>query len=644
MTEEYFHFTLGPVQGFIAQARRTRDFWAGSFLLSWLSAVAIKACQSQGATILFPIPDHAFMQALEGRAPAQFPNQGCIPNRFKASVPVPADFNPDLVIEAVNTTWIALGQHIWDKDLSTLHPPPSSKTKEIWDEQLGGFWEASWALVTDVSEHAAMDRRKGWRSHFPPTQPGVKCDLMDGWQELSGEDRPNTKRQNEALWTRLRGSQKTLTADLKDGESLCAMAYVKRRFARHFSDFSAQLPEGTSVYGWKVPTAVPSVSYMAAVHWIRRLLSSDLLDQNSLSSYHRAAADLVDGSYGEWQTNLRCLRDCKADTLFRRIASIDGQVFFDFMLENPNNFPDQHQAGITARYLRALQKGCKLEAPSPFYALLVMDGDQLGIQMSTTKNQKFISQGLQNFTNAVREVVDENNGFLIYAGGDDVLAVLPMDDALKCAAQIRRSYSKEFPIDGSIKTSISAAVVYAHIGTPLAKLIATGHQLLDNIAKAKTGRDSLAVEVHKPGGCQLRWSLPWARALNDEGEVKLEEFATVFANGIAENAGDFSNKFFFAIRDRIGMLSNEGKGGAMFDHDTAVDLLATIYLSAGHSDLSNIRPARARFKAARARIEPLYQQCRHYRRTATHVIEDLPIFSPDAALLARFLATKGVDA
>lgn len=28
-----FHFTLGPVQGFVAQARRTRDFWAGSFLL-----------------------------------------------------------------------------------------------------------------------------------------------------------------------------------------------------------------------------------------------------------------------------------------------------------------------------------------------------------------------------------------------------------------------------------------------------------------------------------------------------------------------------------------------------------------------------------------------------------------------------------
>ena len=47
----YFHFTLGPVQGFVSQARRTRDFWAGSFILSWLAAVAIKAVQHQKGDI-----------------------------------------------------------------------------------------------------------------------------------------------------------------------------------------------------------------------------------------------------------------------------------------------------------------------------------------------------------------------------------------------------------------------------------------------------------------------------------------------------------------------------------------------------------------------------------------------------------------
>ena len=50
---QYFHFTLGPVQGFVAQARRTRDFWAGSFLLSWLSGVAMAAVRRQQGQIQF---------------------------------------------------------------------------------------------------------------------------------------------------------------------------------------------------------------------------------------------------------------------------------------------------------------------------------------------------------------------------------------------------------------------------------------------------------------------------------------------------------------------------------------------------------------------------------------------------------------
>ena len=60
-SQKYFHFTLGPVQSFVAQARRTRDFWAGSFLLSWLSAVAIQAVKAQGGEVRFPIPDENYL-------------------------------------------------------------------------------------------------------------------------------------------------------------------------------------------------------------------------------------------------------------------------------------------------------------------------------------------------------------------------------------------------------------------------------------------------------------------------------------------------------------------------------------------------------------------------------------------------------
>jgi len=44
---ENVHFALGPVQGFVAQARRTRDLWSGSFILSYLSGCAMNAVREE---------------------------------------------------------------------------------------------------------------------------------------------------------------------------------------------------------------------------------------------------------------------------------------------------------------------------------------------------------------------------------------------------------------------------------------------------------------------------------------------------------------------------------------------------------------------------------------------------------------------
>ena len=45
---------LGPVQGFIATARRSRDLWFGSYILSELSKAVALALHTQGAKLIFP--------------------------------------------------------------------------------------------------------------------------------------------------------------------------------------------------------------------------------------------------------------------------------------------------------------------------------------------------------------------------------------------------------------------------------------------------------------------------------------------------------------------------------------------------------------------------------------------------------------
>ncbi|HEU5014885.1 MAG TPA: type III-B CRISPR-associated protein Cas10/Cmr2, partial [Roseiflexaceae bacterium] len=58
MAEYLFLFTIGPVQDFIAAARRTRDLWAGSQLLSELSRTAAKTLRDDyDAQLIFPAPD-----------------------------------------------------------------------------------------------------------------------------------------------------------------------------------------------------------------------------------------------------------------------------------------------------------------------------------------------------------------------------------------------------------------------------------------------------------------------------------------------------------------------------------------------------------------------------------------------------------
>ena len=53
-----FLVSIGPVQDFIASARRTRDLWFGSWLLSELSKAAAQEIvnTSTGNSLIFPAP------------------------------------------------------------------------------------------------------------------------------------------------------------------------------------------------------------------------------------------------------------------------------------------------------------------------------------------------------------------------------------------------------------------------------------------------------------------------------------------------------------------------------------------------------------------------------------------------------------
>lgn len=642
---KFFHFTLGPVQGFVAQARRTRDFWAGSFLLSWLAGVAMAEVKRQGGAIHFPVPPDDYLEWITNDAKqGEPPRQGAIPNRFKAfSAQVPEGFKGGLVADCIRAAWMALAEHVWVNDgLGELDR--SGATRAIWKRQHANFWDISWVITGDDEDSSVMDQRKNWRSHYATEgEPGVKCMVMDGWQELSGCERPIKEKIGE-FWNRLRESDRTLTTDLAEGEYLCGLAYVKRRFVRHFHDFRCALPSGLSVRGWPLSAGMPSISYMAAVHWLERILT--LGDDNEIRTLLEAAKK-VQGSRDEWETRINCLRAAagkwNAENPRRQLLALDASMFFEHVQENArrNGFEPEHVNQLR-RVLSDLGRKHQdiLDAPSPFYALLLMDGDSLGSHMSDKAKQTAITTGLERFTRGVPGIIEAHNGFLIYAGGDDVLAILPMEDAMQCASAVRRHYLASFEGTG-IPTTISAAIEYAHVKTPLGQILADAHHLLDDVAKDGAGRDALAVRVWKPGGLALEWAQPWEVALRPDGQLEIEHITERLRVRIQDDV-QLSNKFFFKIEERFQFLNPpDEKTKAILSADEAADLLAVDFVNSADNRKT------LDMKAARDFIEPLLVQSRAVTRDLLQ--EDSSKWDrsnkvcADAALLVRFLAHKGVE-
>lgn len=645
MSDQYFHLTIGPVQAFVAQARRTRDFWAGSFILSFLSSVAMSAVRQQGGEIQFPVPDDNYLKWLEGSAGADDPRplQGSVPNRFKAlEVVVDQDFEPKAVVDAISNAWKVLAETVWAADLAPVAGNDSIH-RQIWDRQINGFWDISWCLTEDKAVSNLLDRRKNWRSHILPDEPGVKCSLMEGFQELSGAECPGEA--VRGFWRRVREVDVTLARDCREDEHLCAIAFVKRRFAHYFDQFALELPAvarhpAKEVLGWGVPKTVPSVAYLAAAPWLAASIRASAGNDDSLRTI-KALQQSMEQLDVPWEGNLlRCIREACADVGREgwRWSQVNGQYLFapsvyQLIKEARRNgsllADDVQYLETVNRKLGELKRQTGLGDPSPFYAVLLMDGDSLGAQMSDPSKQQGISKALNAFNQGVPEIVQDHNGFLVYAGGDDVLALLPQPDAITCAQALQQLYAECFdeqnrmPGATQISTSISGAIEFAHYKSPLTRILEDAHQLLDDVAKEAAGRDSLAIRVWKPGGLFAQWSAPWSIS------ESLRRAAEQVANHLR---GDLSRSFFFkleALIEQLGLADSHE-----FEEQTVKSLVRAAWTHTGNK-LDELPDAMD---------STLLEACRVVSREIGKNQQAIVIrtnrFSPGALRLMQFLGTE----
>ncbi|MGH7916965.1 MAG: type III-B CRISPR-associated protein Cas10/Cmr2, partial [Candidatus Binataceae bacterium] len=374
----HLHLSIGPVQAFVKQSRRTRDLWASSYLLSFLTGHALCGAKTAGATVISPRTDNDPMLLRLENPANEAPLMGSLPNQF--TLELPANTMPGAVAKAARQAFDAAWRHVCEavwarfmEDAAAL----GNETRTIWDLQINGFWEFMW-VAGSADETGLLARRKLWRTHWLSEEPGDKCSLMPDFQELSGYVRATQRQAQEDFWNRVRSRMPAL--DLDERERLCAIAMVKRLYPR----------VAEKALGWPVDVVHwPSTVDMAAAPWAGKVIASAARQADEFASAVERASDQRALSGG--------MRDLLDSTSTGKFARLDANWLHQSFLSNSKLAPlttESDREGLVKR-LEELYNAHG--APPIYFALLLADGDRLG-QLAGSLGSEIVSQALAEFT------------------------------------------------------------------------------------------------------------------------------------------------------------------------------------------------------------------------------------------------------
>ena len=172
MTAHLLLVTLGPVQEFIAQARRTRDLWYGSHLLSGLARAAARTLIDGGADLVFPALAKGDRELQPCLAPLRSNGEPPLNVANKLVAEVPAGVDPQglarMTREAVMRFWREKVAAPVKENCADLLAPG---IHAVWDEQVDTFPEFMAAWVPLRSEGGRARRRDAAPRVGPPAPP-----------------------------------------------------------------------------------------------------------------------------------------------------------------------------------------------------------------------------------------------------------------------------------------------------------------------------------------------------------------------------------------------------------------------------------------------------------------------------------------
>ncbi len=407
--------------------------------------------------------------------------------------------------------------------------------------------------VYDLAERV-MAAAKAVRRFDQTRQEGWRCSLTGETEWLTTDPeqlKRSYRQQTDTLWAKVANTE---PAWAKAGEHLGALPAIKRLWPTLFAEEVRQALGDRDIGRFVVSTHT-----MALAHQIDQWLEHGGMTAQGLKEH---------------------LANAKPVALPRKLmrrhgknrALADAKVL-PGLLDAADDKEDDAASEQAARLVRQALGVDKLEA---YYGLILMDGDRMGQMLSGDERYAIsylesfhpqvrdgfkkhadrnpavraygdqkralspnrhlaISGALNDFSlTVVRHVVEEEHlGRVIYAGGDDVLAMLPVADLLSAMQRLRHAYSGHDPdheggrdprgltlrrgfaiLDGRLMrmmgtgATASCGAVIAHHQAPLAA-VRRELEAAERRAKNEGGRDAFSLTVIKRSGGALRLTAKW---------------------------------------------------------------------------------------------------------------------------------------
>lgn len=496
--------SIGPVQGFIAAARRSRDLWAGSFILSELVRAAAKALIDREAVLIYP---------LASRVQQENPNEDSnLSNILLARVNSVDEAGVRAIAEAVKQAarkrladFAKEAERDWQQAGVNLR-----SDFDFWQPQVNDAVEtyAAWAEIPDGEKSdkpayrvayenlkrtlAARKNTRDFTPMFPVADAGKgagipKCSF-DGLRESV---LPAKRSEFPARF------------GLSPGEQLDALGCIKRVVGRQ-ERFTA-------------------LSRFAADGWLKQL------DPASCRKLATAYEPLVKEAIG----------------LATRATGSGGAVLFpyDAGLLFPERFAiaEQESQKNTAAQGALADLGAVLKPlwkrhgrPCPYGVLLIADGDRMGRFVDKAQSEQEhtrISDAVAAFADQVPQIARDFGGQCVFAGGEDLTVLLPLAGVVDGAFKLQQAFDQAMARvvedlvkgDQDARPTLRVGAAICHVLEPLG-LIRQRAAAAEKFAKGEAGTpgqgNALGLKLHIRSGQEIGLRLrfddrPGRIAIND---------------------------------------------------------------------------------------------------------------------------------